>query len=1470
MLKTKKRMCFVLTFLSLLIMLGSVGDKAFATETPQINPTEEVSRRVCSTSSVHYINNETDSSDYKLVDYTALSTKILETYFTDKIEYNESALFEVSNSMQDVSTIDDNDLLGVAKSYLIKKNILSRAESLSWKNTRFEINKLENVTGSSFADTSVSRKSDLLMALYKTKYGTIESRPVVLNLPSVRNALANSLVTCDYWTDGSVVSSVNDYWGPGTVADFSKGDYYVYVSPNVYESYFKELLDIGMLNKSDFSSSGEGSAFIQEYESFSNSRPEWFSGNGLAKSADTLSLGHSFNVATSNISQKEANYFGKGEQLYVLDALQLIEKFMRITEKEITETEADIITYKYGLTYLDTLTDSERKTVSFLIAKGVVSFEDNDLTLNLYGEMTNDILYNLLYRVANTDARYDFSKIQLTDSESFWQGKGFVEDSYTVETVESVPICQDADAEDSKDNSLAETTISMINDLFFLDYLQAATNKKSYEIVKNFDKVNTYSYNGKELSLLENGNASDADITKIKNTKVKVDGKDIAVYQVTFSVSNVSKEAALNYVNHNIAMKIKSINSYACTAVTKIKSDSGDDVTMVSQTTLKQAFSGITVLEDKVLLNSATGARACILADLGYALVGNTIIRSKELMITASDGEVYYNVDIIFGLLSNVFFDNIGANKVFVWNTMPELSVPVGNNVSDSSQTEAYYIRAMVKRGGLSVSDNDSDYKNKSTVYLYRADSLANGVSTLVRNFKIRETKKNRVLDVTVVVDWKYVVPSLDSFNAQSWYNASITSNNLTIDEVSAALYEEPAEGTLIRTWWDSNIGMSNALANFMYGTSNTTYVRCGYMVPSVTVLVPKGFSSDTQGDKNSDTNRLLNYLFKENGFSLDVKYSKFINGSTSYFWTTYYENQFGCTANAALQGLAKENRTFTVVSGTSTNSYGECYGTSYVRSKAGLLYRNVDTDTSRMTYKVSKSNKQLSSLTLKTRVSTTEYPATNAKITYKNQDWYYLGIDRKTGYLILSPAFDPTSNGNTCAFTTQLKSNSTKGISLKMTNDEQKEKILGIYEDYFPAFTAAVNDTHIWKSSLKERYGTVAKLEMNSAKYVLNNGVVYYKSSTKFSQLSTSGLAKAKKNRSAILCVPKIYLPAGQFYIYKSAVANKYLLGEGTLGASLNFTNFYQAGINSSVIDAVLANYIGTRKVGTLSSKMQLCVGDVIWTKSGNYWYSEPILDTELLSTAKSGGISRGLRKFYAGMEITCDGQYCKLANYFSDIKLAPPVKTSRTKKDGIVCAGEDSQAVVWKNGYKKKTAKASYVAVRMTIDDSLQVRPLNAKGSKWTISFSASSAIAGDLSFPFFSEELSYEDDSFNSLSVDASSFTPSSAFISQRDKFNTAYQKAFSGDVWDLLKMVIVSLASYLSIMSWVAFGVLTLGYGRVFLEAIRMPVAGGGSNGFDLMRIITFKLYSLDDEPSLARVFIVTLVCFIIIMTIINFL
>lgn len=129
-------------------------------------------------------------------------------------------------------------------------------------------------------------------------------------------------------------------------------------------------------------------------------------------------------IHRNDLFDSNTGYF-VDERVTRMDLYRYIYKFLGGSEKKLSDLEVDIINYKYGMS-LETLgTSDDVYILKYLIAKGILDYTS---TYDFQG--LNDPIYvgdflEILYRVANENARLDFSSVQLTDSESQWQAQGY-------------------------------------------------------------------------------------------------------------------------------------------------------------------------------------------------------------------------------------------------------------------------------------------------------------------------------------------------------------------------------------------------------------------------------------------------------------------------------------------------------------------------------------------------------------------------------------------------------------------------------------------------------------------------------------------------------------------------------------------------------------------------------------------------------------------------------------------------------------------------------------------------------------------------------------------------------------------------------------------------------------------------------------------------------------------------------------
>ena len=157
--------------------------------------------------------------------------------------------------------------------------------------------------------------------------------------------------------------------------------------------------------------------------------------NTLGKSYVIVDNGISLTINRSNLFRSDTGYF-KSEYMTKMDAYQMIYDMVYASEKKLSDLEADIVNYKYGLEFNGIAKDEDIEVIKYLIAKGILNYDGSDELEGLYQKITWDKFLPILYRVANKDARLDFSVIQLTDSEQSWRAKGFYPQSVSFMNVD--------------------------------------------------------------------------------------------------------------------------------------------------------------------------------------------------------------------------------------------------------------------------------------------------------------------------------------------------------------------------------------------------------------------------------------------------------------------------------------------------------------------------------------------------------------------------------------------------------------------------------------------------------------------------------------------------------------------------------------------------------------------------------------------------------------------------------------------------------------------------------------------------------------------------------------------------------------------------------------------------------------------------------------------------------------------------
>lgn len=1533
------------------------------------------------------------------------------------------------------------------------------------------------------ADSDKVRKSDLLMLLYKSVWGSIQSRPIVFNKTAVRNANTYSESTGTWWEDGKLITKLNkyytttdghkvvrDYWDTTKRkdnADFTSGDYYYYVSNNVYELYFKALLDKGIIYKNEFRSDNEdsgnlfgetdspGRAFTSAINKLSKgTTPVWWNESGLCDSNVSQALGQSIKYTKGGtITARNPKYFNS-ESITYGEALEYIEDVLRISEDDITDTEADIITYKYGITYLSAYTEKQQKTLSFLISKGILSFEDGDQYSDLDSRVTYAKLYQLLYRVANEDARYDFSKITLTDGESFWQSNGYGANDLAVYSV-AAGFTQDEGSVEKSGSSDSVTTVAQVSigELSLMSLasfskqaidvpIALAADTSSYLVTKRLAKSIAWKYGTTKLSDIVNGGDKPSDIKSIKVTNTKFNGSSVPCYKVVFSVKAGSAAGALKKVEKNLKCPVDA-NTKKLTAVTKVKKAGSADptYTMVSQSSMKQTWSNISVIEDKVLVNTVTGAQAVILPDSGYALVGNTVILTKdEFLMTDTDesGEVYYNMKIIQSILEDSFQQKLGTGAIVTnSDTVADYKAVVRSEydanfgkavVTNFTLTKKF---AKLANGDLVSTDDgkseeeDSTYSKGQTLYMYNVNSVTEGINTIVKDFKCSLGGKTKTL--TLVIDWKFAIPAVEDFESVSDLYDAITTGD-SDNTLQTELYTRPTNSKILENWWDSNYMASNMLCNYVYGTTGVCYVNTGYLVPSISILMPSSCSSshikwiNTMFNRKSDP--LKAQTWDSNGtssnesllaayFGDDIKtwYQKFFSPTEAFADMDLTEEEA-----SILQSMVTDYRTVSFCYGKDKSNgdgtfYASWAGNSvdqhYFRTASGVVYRDLDSDT-RVVYNLNSKGK-VSLIKMKTR--TTSQASLNAgstTVTYNangtNHKMLYVGTKtistkkkKKTveqTYLLFVPYDKPIvrdttselynggkllwSGGDGTAVYPKFVPYKNKQLTTSKIDygysdvwDAWAQEYLGTkthpyHFDYNYAFHFSNQDTLygftlrnlscVGKNTVIYDYDTSARNKIVNKKPTNRNtlyealnffglklraktnkehsNTVYSKKNTDKNKLATreelqnmsapdSSLrvnaigSSTSDDKKTIYGVPVFYLSVDEWTVYTedstttgassgTTTDNDCMLSHHKKSSAICFGNYYPYSITKSLQESIIANYVQTTNLSELNAGDMITIGDIRFfvdsdskqDDSSNKWLTSVAV--------RSIGARKGLRNYAAkwtnkakdekgfksvvkstfkDLVVLCDGRAYPFTNYIKDkgkkgsssgIQVGPLRNTKNTRKYGLIYT-ENNKAY----GYKKKKSKQkvsgtevgryAMTTIRLKLDGKLKVRPINSEKTIYTLTSTTASGNygTGDDLPSFYTESLSYEDDQYADISVSSSRYNPSIAFTNAKNKFVRNYQKALAGDFKSLFLMVITCIAAYLVVMSWIAYLAIHHAGLRILLEALAAGPNRSAQRGFDLIKFLTFGIYSLDDDPPLARVCAIMLMCTLVMLVAINF-
>lgn len=557
---------------------------------------------VLSTGAEVNINNLFEDIDYKLsMDELNNVHDTVNSYSNLKaLDRDESDLFMTTNFLRNVSDLSySSSTVKDAATWLVENNIYSRPLRVDLKNM-----KVDKLSSEVKEESELASKSDFMMMLYKAENGVISSN--IASVKGVNLARSNSGSTGLGKIAIGGPKYISNYWDNSVDGQFGH-DIINYVSPNVYELYLEQMLNCGLITANELGGTYGEKLKKDLYDENNEARKSptgawrksainYFNGgNECLGYANTFSNGV---VSESTVELKKNCYF-VNERISTLEAMHYIAEYMRKYEN-ISNTEADIIAYKYGLTEFAGIPNEYLNDIYYLVGAGIISFDGSGPKYFLSAGNTNNgdssnyltqsDLLDLMYRVANKGARFKFNVVQLSDAETTLKSMGYSRNDYTYMIPKAIPLEMSQDFSNAKSkkhtkgdfgNEVVEYTaqkdkkslrvLSSISNLFGISTAYAAGNVKDYIVTKQFDfkykgneTGNIYKYYStitkKEYVIstedkdgyLGNSSVKSELASELYSDPVTATVGDYEVYTVKFKISAVNRTAALKYVNQRI------------------------------------------------------------------------------------------------------------------------------------------------------------------------------------------------------------------------------------------------------------------------------------------------------------------------------------------------------------------------------------------------------------------------------------------------------------------------------------------------------------------------------------------------------------------------------------------------------------------------------------------------------------------------------------------------------------------------------------------------------------------------------------------------------------------------------------------------------------------------------------------------------------------------------------------------------
>lgn len=608
-------------------------------------------------------------------------------------------------------------------------------------------------------------------------------------------------------------------------------------------------------------------------------------------------------------------------------------------------------------------------------------------------------------------------------------------------------------------------------------------------------------------------------------------------------------------------------------------------------------------------------------------------------------------------------------------------------------------------------------------------------------------------------------------------------------------------------------------------------------------------------------------------------------------------------------KSIAKDS----VIGQISSDQKIKTYGTRYVVAATGAVYQRVDTICGTTdplfacVYKYAKGEiSEIASLTVRSREAYSVLLNTGQSLLRNGTAYRYAGkrTINQLQYYGIMPAKLLATDGNVVS----------KCYELKLTKSSGNTFAAKVWLQGTNKRLCSLNSTDFANSYSSNLIATIGGISESSSKSVLsstlyNTGVFFNPSSLNSNPellksilgkdelylftdkgntegaldgklyqwtgdrllevTKTSDLATIASDNVPIYAIPVYYAPCDTFFVQRDN-AGSIILESNFINKALHHIQYDLTSINNQLIEAYLSEQQGVVKINTLADGAVVMLGDTVWTKVGDYWQSSPIHDSTNIKAIISGDqdLMWYSNSLFSGLYLNVQGKQYSLQGYVNEMKLGSLVGSEKQYKKGIVYLDGNEIKVRKKDKIRVASAKTSaeYVSVMCKFNDELLVRPINAESTQYTYLAYCSTGIVPYANYPFFDAEASWDSQRMVLYPVNVSRYKPSPAFHDTKETLNSQFKQLFIEDSWNYIWVLIIILASYLLVMSWVAYGIVTMGVGRAGFEALTLRNRNGNGKGIDFIKLATFGVYSLDREIPLTRLIVISFGCCFIIVTV----